>query len=605
MGFGDFMSGLQGGREHMQKSRRARQVDEMLDIELRKEKDIERESMDQNEAEGLDPNYDSLGDTYGGRLAGWVGGKLGMKRSPYYTPQRTPEGTVDVQDIGTEQAAEAAESVPDAAPGTIGTGVFAEEDPRLRRMPMAADGGRMRRALHRFDAGGGAAAALTPEQIERARMHEEALERAERARRANSGKVEGATETVKRPIKGAQANPYGNVSTQGVGRVGGPSRTHLARRALDRAGSSTAGKLGVAGALGMTAYDVYNTPTEDYYERFGLDPSDPSLPKDLAVRTGGAATDLASTLTLGATDSLYADKVRKRKEAEEQGTKPAPKPAETPAGAVGGAATEAREADPESFLPDLDKIDFSNKKPGDVTNMTVTDWEKFRRNALRSQLVRRVPYGEAVNIADQQTVQLQQRGFANFANQAIRLMAANNTDGAMAALKAAYQMAPTGDDINLGTYNGQIYGVTIDEATGKPTGQPMLITPSSVSALLKEAAVPGAWEEHARDRRDFAYKERNYEEVLRPTAQAGIDRSGAIADYNLARATGQGGLSEAQKRYNMTQFEKRLDMIALEDPALADQYRSEMQRLQTKYPQLEPGDIIRLVLADDTGGEEG
>jgi hypothetical protein len=75
--------------------------------------------------------------------------------------------------------------------------------------------------------------------------------------------------------------------------------------------------LGAAGTLaipGLAALDTYNTPTEDYYKRFGIDPPEGSgigsFAKDVGVRGLGFASDLANTLTFGGAGKLagYRDK---------------------------------------------------------------------------------------------------------------------------------------------------------------------------------------------------------------------------------------------------------------------------------------------------------
>ena len=54
------------------------------------------------------------------------------------------------------------------------------------------------------------------------------------------------------------------------------------------------GALGVFDAAVKTAGDVYHTPTENYYRRYGFDPNNPGLAKDLAVRTLGATSDFGA-----------------------------------------------------------------------------------------------------------------------------------------------------------------------------------------------------------------------------------------------------------------------------------------------------------------------
>src|SRR5690606_26971520 len=54
----------------------------------------------------------------------------------------------------------------------------------------------------------------------------------------------------------------------------------------------------------------FNTPTEQFRERFGLETDNPSLPGDIGVRALGAASVLGDVLTLGAAGRLYRDKQR-------------------------------------------------------------------------------------------------------------------------------------------------------------------------------------------------------------------------------------------------------------------------------------------------------
>ena len=77
------------------------------------------------------------------------------------------------------------------------------------------------------------------------------------------------------------------------------------------------GLLGAAGQLaipGLAALDTYNTPTEDFYKRFGIDAPEGSgigsFAKDVGVRGLGFASDLANTLTFGGAGKLagYRDK---------------------------------------------------------------------------------------------------------------------------------------------------------------------------------------------------------------------------------------------------------------------------------------------------------
>lgn len=71
---------------------------------------------------------------------------------------------------------------------------------------------------------------------------------------------------------------------------------------------SALGKLGSVGALADTAYTGFNTSTEDYRKRFGLETDDPSLLGDVGVRTLGAASDLGNAMTFGLASKFFRDK---------------------------------------------------------------------------------------------------------------------------------------------------------------------------------------------------------------------------------------------------------------------------------------------------------
>ena len=72
--------------------------------------------------------------------------------------------------------------------------------------------------------------------------------------------------------------------------------------------------LGVGGLLAATGFDVADTPTEQYRERFGMGDYNPNdsggvrVAKDLGTRTLGAASDLGNAMTLGLAGMFYRDR---------------------------------------------------------------------------------------------------------------------------------------------------------------------------------------------------------------------------------------------------------------------------------------------------------
>lgn len=115
--------------------------------------------------------------------------------------------------------------------------------------------------------------------------------------------------------------PSPNMTTQ--------SRPSLAQKAWN--GTKKIGKgasklwVGMAGINGLI--DNAMTPSEDYYERFGMTPYDDSRGAlgHFGVRALGYASDLGNALTGGTIgDLVFADKIRQKKEAEQAQNTPTP-----------------------------------------------------------------------------------------------------------------------------------------------------------------------------------------------------------------------------------------------------------------------------------------
>lgn len=97
--------------------------------------------------------------------------------------------------------------------------------------------------------------------------------------------------------------------TKGVGGATGG----LVKNAMPSATEAIAGTKALAkatpalGGLGLTAFNTWNTDTEQYRDRFGLKTDDPSLLGDIGVRTLGAMSDLGNVMTFGQASKLYQD----------------------------------------------------------------------------------------------------------------------------------------------------------------------------------------------------------------------------------------------------------------------------------------------------------
>lgn len=104
------------------------------------------------------------------------------------------------------------------------------------------------------------------------------------------------------PAANAALQNYLGMSNVTVPQVAGAAARSVGKAVTPTLPSSTLGKAGVAGILGGTALDTANTSTEDYRKRFGMElgpGEDPSFLGDLGIRSLGAASDLANTLSFG------------------------------------------------------------------------------------------------------------------------------------------------------------------------------------------------------------------------------------------------------------------------------------------------------------------
>lgn len=76
---------------------------------------------------------------------------------------------------------------------------------------------------------------------------------------------------------------------------------------LGKVGRAITSPAGVGLAGGLAAMKGFETDTEEYAKRFGLEHTEPGLMRDLGVRALGVASDMGDALTLGQASRLYRD----------------------------------------------------------------------------------------------------------------------------------------------------------------------------------------------------------------------------------------------------------------------------------------------------------
>lgn len=382
-------------------------------------------------------------------------------------------------------------------------------------------------------------------------------------------------------------------------------------------------RLGAAGALAGTALTTADTETEDYRKRFGMETDDPSLGGDIVARTLGAASDLGSILTFGAADRFYRDK-QGGEEAPVEGpqdeealfdnTTPEPMPygggsSSSSSRTSGGGSRTALPTAPREEPMDFSDVDID---PKEVPDMKTNDWVKYRAQVVDA--ARKSGKPEAIKEANDMVTEMQQKGFMNYGMQGFALQQAGNVRGAMAAYRAAFQYFPNGNDVEFGVHRGkdgrqQIIGVGLDEKTGKRVpGSEMVMDPERVTTLLENFKNPAAFRMWTKDWRDDQFREKKYNEVEKPMAQAQADyyadqgESAALRAEAAAAKTAGGVGNGANMRNAEHVFRERVVAMGMEDEATADFLASIMSQVKAANPNVPDNTIVQTIMTAQRDG---
>lgn len=445
---------------------------------------------------------------------------------------------------------------------------------------------------------------------------EKILERAKQNRARSPASVESTTQSV----KGAGAAESTAARSGALNAVKSTaSRLGSAVRGAAGAGAAFAG---IAGAL-----RGFNTPTEDYAVRMGIDPSQVGMSfwKDLGIRTPGVLSDVgAAAGDLVGVDlrSNFADEQMRRQKAEAAAqpaaaAAPAPRQQALATEPVIQAAAQARQpaagrpaAPAAPAKPQLgDALDMSNVDidASEIPDIKTDDWKRYRAQALRTARLRGLPQAQALEEADRMVTTMQVRGFSNYASQAQALLQAGNTKGALRSLRAAYQYFPDGNDVKLGVHNGKIVAVGVDEATGEPfEGGTRVITPEFLAGAIQNFQNPQNFLAWTKDWRDEAAKRQKYEEVEKPLAQAQGQALRTNAEANVARSEAAalraqltsrgGGLKPADMARSEAVYRERLGLLGVTDEAQADQLAAVMSKIKQANPQVPDNMVVDFVM---------
>jgi hypothetical protein len=165
----------------------------------------------------------------------------------------------------------------------------------------------------------------------------------------------------------------------------------------------------------------------------------------------------------------------------------------------GGGAVPPRGAAPEQQGPPVPggsqaPIDFSQVQMDhqDIPNTSSQEWDQMKNSIIHSATAHGIPMGQAAMMADDQVSKFQHENFIQYMQQGIALDRAGNKQGAMAALKTAYNYMPTGHGMHFGLdpKTGDIIGVGFDEDHGKPVGVPVRLDQTNLNHLLSTYSDP-------------------------------------------------------------------------------------------------------------------
>lgn len=264
---------------------------------------------------------------------------------------------------------------------------------------------------------------------------------------------------------------------------------------------------------------------------------------------------------------------------------------------------------------DAAEISASGVRPEDIPAAQVSDWARYRRLTASAAAKR----GQSVEDAMMGVTKMQQDGFSSNAMQAAFLLKQGDPRGAAIAMRIAYQYFPNGSDITFGIAEGKngpvLVGNGIDQKTGKQVGDgtPMVLNPDSIMMFADTAKDVTRWHTWTKDWHEMAQKDRQYNEIDKPQAQATLNLTGAQtrrADAAAAkddayvsdpRSQG-GGLKQADYDRGYAAFLKDQELASLEDPARARYLADIMARIYQRNPDTPYPAVINLVMSSEEAG---
>lgn len=254
---------------------------------------------------------------------------------------------------------------------------------------------------------------------------------------------------------------------------------------------------------------------------------------------------------------------------------------------------------------DWAEVRQSGVKAEDIPNMPVKDWVAYRREMAQAAAMN----GEDPLKVHQDITQMQMQGAMANMQQAAFLLQANDPESAELALRASFQYFPNGSDVKFGIYDSEqgpvLVGMGYDEETGEPVGTPMALTPEKLMAMASNFEDPTNFNTWTKDQHEAMQDLRKYEEVDKPTAESEAryrDRMGRAALSNAAanqaeaaRAGVGGGRKQADLDRANAAFIEQSELLALDNPAEAEQLNDVMSRVYKNNPGVQYPEVINFV----------
>jgi hypothetical protein len=569
---GGFATGLTQGLETGQKIRRNRQIEKLIDREMH-EKDIGAAS--RRELAGLGgadlsaySEFEQSPDPFLIRGFNWLRNKFGEDAS-----QAAEQGAADpfASPVTPQQAIPAGEFNTDMSGG------FDPRQPAARALPEYADGGMV--DDEEYNAGG-LREFVTGDLPRRARAIPDTL--TEQGRRIGEEVSSvGQDLSMRARAIGEAEDPYaaGSATREFAGELG----------------------LGTARVLGAGAREV-------------LGPLAPAAKGVLGFL--GFRGEQKSRRTQQAGPPPTADTPEAAALADKGGETPAEQVAANATEQAGKTVPGHPDNDDQKF--DWEEVAAQGVRPEEIPHVGTGDWKRYRQQYVAASVMG----GKSPAEAHAEVDQIQNNGMLSNMRQASYLLQASNPKAAALALRAAYQYFPNGADVTFGVMQGPqgpvLVGMGKDERTGEPLkgGKPMVITAERLNMMAENFSNPAAMRLWAKDMDEQMFKERQYQEVDKPTAQADLGVKAAQADYYRASAAdkragaaggGQPALKQADYDRAYKEFIGRQELTSIKDPKEADYLADVMSRLYQRNPSTPYPSIVNLVMQayEDGTLEEG